>query len=97
MSISVIGIDIAKAVFYLVGINEEGCVIYRVKVKRAQLLKTLANIPVCVVAMEACGSSNYWAREIEKLGFEVKLLPATSPTKRSMWQSVSVPRGSVEE
>ena len=58
MNISVLGIDIAKSVFHLVGINERGKEVYRKHFKRRELLVTLANIPHCVVAMEACGSSN---------------------------------------
>jgi transposase len=76
MDISVIGIDIAKTVFHLVGIDDKGREVYRRKVKRSDLLGELSNISCGMVVMEACGGANYWAREIGKLGLVVKLIAA---------------------
>lgn len=73
--ISVLGIDLAKNVFQICAANAKGERIYNRQVSRAKLLSTLANIPPCLVGMEACSSSHYWAREIEALGHRVKLMP----------------------
>lgn len=73
--ISVIGIDLAKHVFQVCAANKRGQRLFNRAVSRAKLLPMLANIPKCVVGMEACSSSHYWAREIELLGHEVKLMP----------------------
>ncbi len=76
MQITTIGIDIAKNVFHVVCCNRENKVIRKKAVRRHQLLSYLSNIPSCLVAMEACSTSNYWGREITALGHKVKLLPA---------------------
>lgn len=76
MQITTIGIDIAKNVFHVLCCNTSNTVVRKKMVKRHQLLQYLSNIPQCVVAMEACSTSNYWGREITALGHEVKLLPA---------------------
>lgn len=73
--ITLIGLDLAKSVFQLHGVNGAGAAVLRRKVSRSQMLKTFAAIDPCVVAMEACGSAHYWAREIAGLGHEVKLIP----------------------
>ena len=74
MEISVLGIDLAKTVFQLHGVNRSGKVILRKKLSRGQLLEFVANLPRCLIGMEACGGANYWAREFKKLGHEVKLM-----------------------
>lgn len=76
MEITVLGIDLAKKVFQLHGINVLGKESLRKKVSRNELLRFVANLKPCVVAMEACGSSYYWGREFRKLGHEIKLIPA---------------------
>lgn len=72
--ITLLGIDIAKEIFQLHGIDEAGTVVLKKKLKRAQLLLFIAQLEPCVIAMEACGGSNYWAREFIKLGHTVKLI-----------------------
>jgi len=72
---TIIGIDIAKRVFYLHGATPEGAVAFRKQVSRNGLLRFLAAQPHCVVAMEACATSHFWRREIEKLGHMVRLIP----------------------
>ncbi|WP_347985910.1 IS110 family transposase [Methylomonas sp. AM2-LC] len=72
---NVIGLDLAKNIFHLVSFNAELKQIKK-KVKRADLLSYIANLPVSIIGMEACGGSHYWAREIKKLGHEVVLLNA---------------------
>ncbi len=73
--VSIIGIDLAKNSFQLHGAAADGSVVFRKKLTRIKVLGLLASQPRCVVAMEACASSHYWARETEKLGHEVKLIP----------------------
>lgn len=76
MKLSVLGVDLAKNVFELYGIDARGNRVLSKRVSRKKLLATVAQLPACVVVMEACGGAHYWAREFEKLGHEVKLLQA---------------------
>lgn len=71
-----IGIDLAKNVFALVAMNANGRELWRKTLRRQRLLPFLAKQEGATLAMEACGSSHYWGREFQALGFEVKLLPA---------------------
>ena len=75
MNINVIGLDLAKNIFHLFSFNAEGKPLKK-KVKRTELLAYIANTPVSLIGMEACGGSHYWAREFKKLGHEVVLLNA---------------------
>jgi len=75
MKISILGIDIAKTVFVLVGLDENGHEVLKKKLSRSQLKQTLMNLPPCKVAMESCGSSHYWGRQIEAMGHAVVLVP----------------------
>ena len=70
-----IAVDVAKAVFELAISDRAGHVARRVRLPRAQFLPFMAQLPTAMVVMEACGSAHYWAREIEKLGHRVVLLP----------------------
>jgi transposase len=72
--VSTIGLDLAKNVFQMHGADASGAVLFRKKLRRDQVLKFLAAQPACTVAMEACASSHYWAREIARLGHEVRLI-----------------------
>jgi len=74
MSVSAIRIDLAKNTFSLHGIDGHGKVFLKKTVTRNKLLLTLANVPPCLIGMEACSGSHYWAREISKLGHEVKIM-----------------------
>lgn len=74
MNITTIGIDIAKDVFELCGIDEAGKVSLRKRLARNKLVEYVANLPACELVMEACGSSNYWGRIFEGLGHKVKLI-----------------------
>jgi transposase len=75
--VSTIGLDLAKNVFQVHGAAASGAVILRKKLRRDQVLKFFATQPACTVAMEACASGHYWAREIAKLGHEVRLVAAS--------------------
>ena len=76
MNVSVIGLDLAKRIFHIIGLNQQGRKILKKKLRRAEMLTYFANLTPCTIAMEACASSHYWARELNKLGHQVKLLPA---------------------
>ena len=73
--ISTIGIDIAKTVFQVHGIDEKGEGVVRRQLRRRQVLSFFAKLPACLVGMEACATSHHWARELETLGREVRLMP----------------------
>lgn len=72
--INVIGLDLAKNVFQVHGINEDGDVLVRKQLKRADVLRYFAKLSPCLVGMEACMSAHYWHREISRLGHVVKLM-----------------------
>jgi len=76
MKHSRIGMDISKHIFHIVELNHAGKIKTRRKLRRNQVLKWFANHEPCEVGMEACGGSHYWGRELRKLGYRVKLLPA---------------------
>ncbi len=73
--ISIIGLDLAKVVFQVHGADKAGRCLLRRQFKRREVLRFFAGLSPCIVAMEACGSAHYRAREIAKLGHEVRLLP----------------------
>ena len=75
MEISTIGLDLAKSVFQVHAIDGAGEVVVRKTLRRAQVLPFFAKLPPCLVGMEACGTSHHWAREMIKLGHEVRLMP----------------------
>ena len=70
-----IGVDLAKNVFQVHGVDAEGAVVVRRQLRRRQVLALFKKLPPCLVGMEACATAHYWAREIAALGHEVKLMP----------------------
>lgn len=74
MNIKRIGIDLAKQVFQLHGVDSQEKVALRKQLRRAQVLKYFAQLPPCLIGMEACGGAHYWARELQKRGHTVKLM-----------------------
>lgn len=76
MVIKAIGIDLAKSVFSLYGIDDHGKCVLRKTVKRHQLLNEIAKIPKCLIGMEACSSAQHWAHEFIKLGHDARIMPA---------------------
>lgn len=72
----IIGIDLAKSVFFVVAHDQSGKQVRRKKLRRHEVLPFLANHPGAIVGMEACSGAHYWARQIQALGHEVHLLPA---------------------
>jgi transposase len=73
--ITTIGIDLAKNVFQVHGVDAQGNVVVAKQLRRSQVLAFFEKLPPCLVGMEACGSAHYWARELIKLGHTVKLMP----------------------
>jgi len=74
-NIVTIGLDLAKRVFQVHGMDHAGQTVLRKKVRRAQVLKFFATLPPCLVGMEACGSAHHWARELSAQGHQVRLIP----------------------
>jgi transposase len=70
-----IGMDLAKSVFQVVGADESGRRLFSRTLKRAEVMQFFAAHPPCLVGMEACSGAHHWARELEKLGHQVKLIP----------------------
>lgn len=75
MHITTVGIDLAKNTFHLVGLDARGQEVMKKRLSRPQVLKHFVNLPRCRVGMEACAGAHYFARELTKLGHEVKLIP----------------------
>lgn len=73
--LTTIGIDLAKNTFAVYGLGRVGQCGWKRKVRRKQLLEQLVRLEPCTIALEACGSSHYWARQIRELGHQVELLP----------------------
>lgn len=74
MNIKTLGIDLAKNVFQLHGVDAEGKVVLRKKVLRNDLADLIAKLPPCLIGMEACGGANHWARKFKSFGHEVKIM-----------------------
>lgn len=75
MKLTTIGLDLAKAVFQVHGVDERGRAVLKKQLKRAQVPAFFANLTPCKVGMEACGSAHYWARKLTAMGHEVVLIP----------------------
>lgn len=75
-TVTTIGLDIAKSVFQVHGVDAAGGVVLRQRLTRSRMLKFFAKLPPCLIGIEACASSHYWARELVALGHDVKLMPA---------------------
>jgi len=76
MQITTIGLDIAKNVFQVHGIDAKEKVVARRQLRRSQVITFFKTLPPCLIGMEACATAHYWARELTKLGHEVRLMPA---------------------
>jgi len=76
MQVTTIGLDIAKNVFQVHGIDAAEKVVVRRQLRRRQVLEFFKALPPCLVGMEACATAHYWARELTKLGHQVRLMPA---------------------
>jgi transposase len=74
MTVTTIGIDLAKSVFQVHGVDSRGHAVLRKQLRRIQLQPFFANLPPCLIGMESCCGSHYFARQLEALGHTVKLI-----------------------
>src|SRR5260370_39569874 len=84
--VSTIGLDVAKSVFQVHGVDVAGAVVIRKRVSRAKGLEYFGELPRCLVGIEACPSAHHWGRELQALGHTVRLIPpsyVTADLKRS--------------
>lgn len=103
MNLMPVGIDIAKSVFQVHYVDQETGEIVNKPIKRAQFLEHFANRAQCLIGMEACGGAHHWARQLAKLGHEVRLIPAEyvkafnirnkndAADAKAIWQAVQQP------
>jgi transposase len=75
MHVNAIGVDLAKNVFQVRGVDSAGKVVITRQLRRKQVLGFISKLSGCQVGMEACGTGHHWAREISKLGHTVRLMP----------------------
>src|SRR5436190_10183996 len=75
-TVAVLGIDIGKNVFHLIGLNKRGAIVLRQKLSRGQLEARLANMPPCLIGMEACVGAHHLSRKLRALGHDPRLMPA---------------------
>ena len=68
MKVTTLGIDLAKNIFRIHGVDCRGAVVLRKQLSRKQMLQFLARLEPCLIGVEACAGAHYWARELEKLG-----------------------------
>ena len=76
VTIATIGIDIGKTIFHLVGLDQRGAIVLRIKLSRGQVERRLANVPRCLIGLEACSGAHHLGRRLEALGHDVRLMPA---------------------
>jgi transposase len=74
MQITTVGIDLAKNVFQIHGVNEHGKVVLRKQMRREQVTAFFANLPPSLIGMEACSSAHHWARKLQEFGHTVRLM-----------------------
>jgi transposase len=75
MKLSTVGIDLAKNVFQVHGIDQHGKVLVKKQLRRDQMATFFLNLPPSLVGMEACGSAHHWARKLQAIGHTVRLMP----------------------
>jgi transposase len=75
MEITTIGLDLAKNIFQVHGVDAAGAVMVRKALRRSQMIPFFSKLSPCLVGMEACGTAHYWARELTRLGHQVRLMP----------------------
>ena len=83
-TVAVIGIDIGKNSFHVVGLDADGAIVLRQKWSRGQVESRLANAPLCLIGMEACVGAHHLSRKLKALGHDARLMPAkmSVPTRR---------------
>jgi transposase len=78
MQISTVGLDLAKNVFQVHGVDEAGKVVVTRQLRRTQMIEFFRKLPPCLVGMEACAGAHHVGRTLAALGHDVRLMPATS-------------------
>ncbi len=73
--VTTIGLDLAKTVLEVHGVDRQGAVVIRRTLRRAKLRQFFARLPPCLIGMEACATAHYWARALRQLGHDVRLIP----------------------
>lgn len=73
--ITTVGVDLAKSVFQIHGVNAEGAIVVRRQLRRSQMLDFFQRLAPCLIGMEACAGAHHWARELGKFGHDVRLMP----------------------
>jgi transposase len=96
MEIKTVGIDLAKNVFQIHGMNERGKPILRKQLKRDQVVVFFANLLPCLIGMEACSSAHYWARKLEELSvpYDSWLPNSSNPMSRATKMTQQMPKPS---
>ena len=95
-AIAVIGIDIGKNSFHVVGLDERGAIVLRQKWSRGQVEARLANMPPCLIGMEACVGAHHLSRKLQALGHDARLMPAkyVRPYSKGQKNDFETPRRS---
>lgn len=91
MSVVTIGLDLAKTVFQVHGVDEVGVTVLRRKLARAEMMSFFAKQPPCIVGMEACSSAHHWARMLVEIGHTVRLIPP--PIRQAVCEAEQDGRG----
>ncbi len=73
--ITTVGVDLAKSVFQIHGVNVKGAIVVRRQLRRIQMLDFFQRLAPCLIGMEACAGAHHWARELGKFGHDVRLMP----------------------
>src|SRR4051812_13419034 len=74
-AVTVIGLDIAKSVFQVHGVDAAGTIVIQRQIRRGQVLTFFASLPPCLIGIEACATAHHWSRELQQLGHQVRLMP----------------------
>ena len=97
--VSVLGIDLAKQIFHVVGLDDAGNVVLRKRCPRGALMPFIAQMPPVVIGMETCGGAHYWARRFREHGHTVKLIvpqfvkPSVQSNKNDMADAEAITLG----
>ncbi len=83
MNVTTIGLDLAKNVFQVHGVDDTGKVTVRRSLRRRQMMPFFDKLEPCLIGIEACGTSHFWSRELQALGHEVKLMPPAGACPRA--------------
>jgi transposase len=75
MQVTTIGLDLAKHVFQVHGVDATGNIVLKRRLRRSQMISFFAGLAPCTVGMEACATAHFWARELKALGHDVRLMP----------------------